>query len=186
MYTAEVLQKVVSVARAAAEAHARGQATYQAGGQTFDLDAGGWCLRFVRQVWEVALGIGAHDWQFDSPSAKVSLGMMDGAGLNIGKPAAGDLRPGDVLGMKTDAGTFGHIMLYLGEGAIAENTSAGNRGTPRQPGTKISLLGDVWERVQGVYRLGEWAGWQVGDPPGPLPLFKLPELVRDAGDLIAV
>ena len=29
-------------------------------------------------------------------------------------------------------------------------------------------------------------GWQVGDPPGPLPLFKLPELVRDAGDLIVV
>ena len=102
--------------------------------------------------------------KFDSPSAKTSLLMMDSAGVCIGKPAQSALSPGDILGMKTDAGTFGHIMLYVGDHAVAENTSSASRGVPLAPGTKLSGIGSVWERVQGVYRLGKYQGWQETDP----------------------
>ena len=50
--------RVVEIATQAAEAHQAGKSMITIVGHLFDLRAGGYCARFVRQVHEAALGIG--------------------------------------------------------------------------------------------------------------------------------
>ncbi|MEI6503313.1 MAG: hypothetical protein WCP21_20060 [Armatimonadota bacterium] len=99
--------------------------------QTFDLDAGGYCNRFVRQVFETSLGLSPFTWYFGAAKACQTL-----AKLKPYEVPLKDRQPGDILGF---AGDPGHICLYLGtdfdpsKELVAENTSA-RRGFPAAPG----------------------------------------------------
>lgn len=156
LYPQSIIKRVLAMAREAAQAHAAGAteytATQYADGsgvrQTLDLDAGGWCWRFIRQLFEVALGLQPGTWEFASASAKQTLTLMHQAGRDCSAP----LLPGDIAGIR--GGTWGHIALYLGDGLVAENTSSDSRGKPRRAGTKITPYSDLSGRVTETYRLG--------------------------------
>jgi hypothetical protein len=63
----------------------------------------------------------------------------------------------------------GHIVCFLGDGLVAENTSSTQRGDPRPAGAKISNLSDVdpdGSRRTGVYRVEQelpQESWAAGD-----------------------
>jgi len=158
-YTRAVMSRVVEIAKAAAKAHAAGARTYTAhqhingtgASQVLDLVTGGMCNRFVRQVYEVALGLNEQTWPYRAGRAIWTLDSLeaDRKGVEIG--TMGDLQPGDIVGIHT--GTYGHIAIYVGDGMIAENTSSKTRGNPRKIGTKLTPCDDIWDRVTGIYRL---------------------------------
>ena len=114
--------------------------------QTFNLSAGGWCNRFVRQVFETALGIAPFDWHFGALKAYQTL-----AKLKPYKVPIKDRQSGDILGCPTPkVGDSEHIAIYLGKGnpydpakeLVAENTISDERGFPRAAGTKVSSWAD--------------------------------------------
>ena len=148
MDSAEVRQKVVQNALAAAKSHQRGETRWG----EFDLAKGGMCARFVRQVYEKSLGIDPFAWEFAAPSARDMATKLRHAGLLI---PTGDREPGDVVQIGT--GYPGHVAIYVGEveGAecIAENASDASRGNPRAAGTKLTPWSAVASRVTGVFRL---------------------------------
>lgn len=155
------MSRVVEVAKAAAKAHAAGAETYTAHqrsdgsgvSQVLNLAEGGMCNRFVRQVYEVALGLNEQTWPYRAGRAIWTLDSLeaDRKGVEIG--TMGDLQPGDIVGIR--GGTFGHIAIYVGDGLVAENTSSDTRGTPRCKGTKLTPYSDLRERVTHVFRLAE-------------------------------
>ena len=154
-YTRAVMSRVVEIAKAAAKAHAAGARTYTAHqhadgtgvSQVMDLVEGGMCNRFVRQVYEVALGIPEQTWPYRAGRAVWTLDSLEAAHKRVNVGADG-LQPGDIVGIHT--GTFGHIAIYIGGGLVAENTT---RGTPA--GTKLTPYSALKERVTGIYRLAE-------------------------------
>jgi len=121
--------------------------------QSFDLDEGGMCNRFVRQVFETALGLVPFSWAYRGGTAKVTNGKLEDAGREV--PIA-DRQPGDILDIEM-AGP-GHICIYLGreydpnKELVAENTSA-TRGYPLRPGTKVTRYSVLVGRVSACYRL---------------------------------
>ena len=139
-YTSKQRDKVIGRAMAAVEARQAGQTAYKAGGQIFGLEAGGLCNRFIRQVFETALGLPEQSWTFRGATAKETLRQLAAAGYEVHMD---DLQAGDILGHT--AGKFGHIALYLGQPypdgrhLVAENTSW-TGGFPEKPGTKITRL----------------------------------------------
>jgi len=139
-YTSKQRDKVIGRAMAAVEARQAGQTAYKAGGQIFGLEAGGLCNRFIRQVFETALGLPEQSWTFRGATAKETLRQLAAAGYEVHMD---DLQAGDILGHT--AGKFGHIALYLGQPypdwrlLVAENTSW-TGGYPEKPGTKITRL----------------------------------------------
>ena len=160
MYSRDVMSNVVRIAKAAAEAHQRGHdsylATHEDGGgvsQLMNLAEGGMCNRFVRQVFEVALGLDPFTWPYRAGRAIWTIDSLQAAGLGIKERNAGDLKPGDIVGIHT--GKSGHIAIYVGDGMIAENTSSKTRGNPRKIGTKVTPYSAIAERVTGIYRLAE-------------------------------
>jgi len=156
-YTRAIMSRVVEVAKAAAKAHAAGARTYTAHqhadgtgvSQVMDLVTGGMCNRFVRQCFEVALGIPEQTWVYRAGRAVWTLDSLDAAGKGVGDA----MQPGDIVGIHT--GKFGHIAIYVGAGMVAENTSSNTRGMPRQAGTKVTPYSALAERVTGIYRLAE-------------------------------
>ncbi len=160
-YTRAVMGRVVEIAKAAAKAHAGGARTYTAHqhadgtgvSQVLDLVTGGMCNRFVRQVYEVALGIPEQTWPYRAGRAIWTIDSLEAAGLGIKERNAADLKPGDIVGIHT--GTFGHIAIYIGGGLVAENTSSSTRGTPRRAGTKLTPYDALADRVTHVFRLAE-------------------------------
>jgi len=168
IYTAKQRDKFVANALKAAEAHAAGKSTIKLGmkptAQVLDLDTGGYCARFVRQVAETTLGIAPMHWVFAAASARLMGGKLDRA--DLGFNAAGliigvgtPLQPGDILVWEdVDSGKFGHVAIYLGDcygdgrKLVAENTSSAKRGFPMRAGTKITQLRNM---------RGSWAAYRL-------------------------
>jgi len=128
---------VVMRASEVVQARQHGEKTFTAGGQTFDLEKGGYCNRFVRQVFETSLGLGAFGWYFGDATARATLDKLAPYLLS---PKV-KLQEGDIIGWHYGCGTYGHIAIYIGgeKKLIAENTSA-TRGDPRKAGTKVTRL----------------------------------------------
>lgn len=153
IYTAAQMRKVVSRAMAAVQARQAGHTEYIAGGQTFVLNVGGYCDRFVRQVVQSALGLAS--WEYAAASAYDTLALMAAHALPVGT-AISQLHPGDIIGW---TGYPGHIAIFVGDyydgrKLIAENCSS-RRGDPNAPGTKCTRLQDCRSGWR-AYRLGEW------------------------------
>lgn len=145
---------IVSVAKAAVAARVAGKSAVTLGAgqaaQTFDLDAGGYCARFVRQCVEVAHGLKPFTWPGCAPDAK---GMEKNLKKIAQKIPIEQREPGDIVCMNETSGKFGHIGLCVDPGTIAENTSSGRRGNPRPAGTKLTSWTIIAGSVSGVYRL---------------------------------
>jgi cell wall-associated NlpC family hydrolase len=142
LYNEKTRQAAIRRAMEAVEARRAGRATYKFGGQTFYLNMGGYCNRFIRQCFETVLGLSAFDWCFGAASARETLNKLDPYRIEV-KPSK--LQPGDIIGWYDGSGPYGHIAFYVGDyygdgrKLVAENTSA-KRGDPNPPGTKITQL----------------------------------------------
>lgn len=148
---------VAQVAQRAVAARKAGRTIYSEGGQTFALDQGGMCARFVRQCCEVAAGLPAFGAWFAAPTARQMEQNLKAAGKGVSDPA-----PGDIIAMNNQSYAAGHIGIFVGDGLVAENTSSGRRGDPGAAGTKISRLSDIGPReVSGYYRPFEGGGPSV-------------------------
>jgi len=147
--------RIVEIAKAAAFAHAEGKTRVVIAKTDFLVGpvygdngrAKGYCARFIRQLHETALGLGAFEWAYRAGDALQMEANLKRAGLQVGK-----LEPGDIVCLNKGAGKYGHIAIYLGGGEIAENTSSGKRGAPQEPGTKITgFSSSLKRRVSGYY-----------------------------------
>jgi len=159
-YTSKQRDKVIGRAMAAVEKRIAGSDTFTVTGQTFALNVGGFCNRFIRQVFETALGLPEQSWTFRGATAKETLQKLTGAGYEVHMD---DLQAGDILGHT--GGKFGHIALYVGDYygdgrlLVAENTSWIG-GYPQAPGTKITRLqtflarGNRWRAFR-LFRSGD-------------------------------
>lgn len=154
-YTRAVVSRVVDIGVNAAKAYRAGARSYTAHqhadgtgvSQVLDLSEGGMCNRFVRQCFEVALGIPEYTWLYRAGRAIWTLDSLDAAHKRVAAGGEG-LQPGDIVGIHK--GTYGHIAIYVGDGMVAENTT---RGTPA--GTKLTPYEELADRVTGIYRLAE-------------------------------
>ena len=137
LYTDKQKQAVVKRALQAVSARQKGKQAFIAGGQTFDLEKGGYCNRFIRIVFETALGLKPFAWYFGDETARLTLDKLAPYVL----PKGAKLQEGDIIGWYDGCGVYGHIALYIGgeKKLIAENTSA-KRGDPKPPGTKVTRL----------------------------------------------
>ena len=157
LYNEQQRQAVVARAIEAVQARIVGHNTVTLGdgnaAQIFDLVIGGCCERFVRQVFETALGLPPFSWWDDSQTAHDGLTKLAARGYEIAADA-NNLQAGDILGF---AGDPGHILIYLhtafdaSKNLCAENTS-GVRGYPSAPGTKVTALADVLAAHGGEFR----------------------------------
>jgi len=157
--TDEERRRVVQYAIQAAEAHAQGQQaiTIGVGGmrQKLNLVEAHYCARFVRQIYETALGLRRMSWPFCAPNAR---GMEENLRPHR-LSRTGERRPGDVVGMSTDStGPAGHNGIFVGAEAdpkktmIVHNSSGTRDGWPHVQGTKLSLWLEIRPRVTGIYR----------------------------------
>ena len=147
-------QRVVEIAIQAAEAHQAGHFTAEIGGTVFNLRQGGYCARFIRQCHEAALGLAPFGWAYRAGNALQMEDNLKRAGLQVLSP-----KPGDIVCINKDSGQYGHIAIWLGNGKIAENTSSGSRGNPKEPGTKITVLNSsIRARITGYYAVMPAAG----------------------------
>lgn len=152
LYSDKVRKAVVQLAGAAVGTRAASKSTFRLNkqAQVFDLDTGGYCNRFIRQLFETVLSLPAFKWRFGAERACLTLEKLKPYEVPLK-----DRQPGDILGF---AGNPGHIVLYLGreydprKELVAENTSA-TRGFPRLPGTKVTSYKTLAGRVTGCYRL---------------------------------
>ncbi|MHB8995376.1 MAG: hypothetical protein ACYC63_09030 [Armatimonadota bacterium] len=155
LYSAQQRRRVIRRAIEVVQARIDGKDEIRLGEgkarQTFDLKTGGYCNRFVRQVFETALGLAAFQWRYRAERACLTLKKLEPF-----RVALKDRQPGDLLGF---AGDPGHIVIYLGmecdpaKELVAENTSNGRRGFPRAAGTKVTRYEALRARVTGCYRL---------------------------------
>lgn len=154
-YTESDRRKIIQRAVEVVQARLQGQKQAPFGSgpacQTFALDEGGYCNRFVRQVFETALGLKPFAWPFAAARAYQTLRKLEPYRVPLAQR-----RPGDILGF---AGDPGHICLYLGRDCdpakelVAENTSSARRGYPSAAGTKLTSFATLKARVTGCYRL---------------------------------
>lgn len=153
-YKAEQKRAVIRRAIEAVQARIDGAESISLGSgvaQAFSLDEGGYCNRFVRQVFETALGLRPFAWRFAAARACQTLQKLEPYRVPLKQR-----QPGDILGF---AGDPGHICLYLGRDAdpakelVAENTSSARRGYPQKAGTKLTRFSTLQARVTGCYRL---------------------------------
>lgn len=160
---------ILEVALAAVNARKSGRSAVTLGSgqsaQTFDLDAGGYCARFVRQCVEVALGLKPFTWAGCAPDAR---GMEKNLKKIAQKVPVEKREPGDIVCMNETSGKYGHIGLCVDPGTIAENTSSGKRGSPRPAGTKLTSWTIIASSVSGVYRLKSAAVPTAGVPTHPV------------------
>ena len=136
--------RVAEIARQAVNARQHGQSHVTINGVTFNLKSRGYCARFVRQCHEAALGKGEWTWQYNARNAYEMERKLKAANTIVDEPAIGD-----IIGMSRAGHAPGHIGIYVGDGMIAENTSASG-GDPYAPGTKIRPL--LRARVSHYYR----------------------------------
>ena len=138
LYTTKQRYAVVKRAGDAVRQRQRGKTSWTIGRQKFDLETGGYCNRFVRQVFETSLGMGAFGWYFGDATARDTLDKLNAFEIEKGFVK---LQPGDIIRWYDGSGPYGHIAIYIGgeKKLIAENTSA-TRGDPNKPGTKVTRL----------------------------------------------
>ena len=137
----------MEIAVDAAKAHQDGLHAANINGTVFNLAKGGYCARLIRQVHECALGLESFEWAYRAGDAKQMEDNLKRAGLRVKRP-----EPGDIVCLNKNSGQYGHIAIFLGNGKIVENTSSGQRGKPREPGTKITTLSaNLKKRVSGYY-----------------------------------
>ena len=132
-----LLARVAQVAQEAGETAqgSPGSSEITVEGRSIAALPGGMCDKFARQVQELAMKIPDGSWQFHAGSAAQTEHL-----LIVDNRRIGGCIPGAVGCW--DDGTVGHIVTYIGNGYVAENTS-GTRGNPSRPGTKITKLDDV-------------------------------------------
>lgn len=155
-YTESKIKAVVTIAVDAARAHIKGKTSYRAGSgekaQTFDLDEGGMCARFVRQCFETGCQMSEKSWRYRGDNAIQMLKKLKDGGHAV---STSSLNVGDIIGHSKY--TNGHIAIYVGEldsvPSVAENTISSKRGNPVNPGTKLTPLGDM--SFSQAYRLHE-------------------------------
>ena len=137
LYTTNQRKLIVSRATEIVKARQNGKTSIVRGGQKFDLEQGGFCNRFIRQVVETALTLSPFSWYFGDTTARRTLDKLEPYKLEQGTT----LQAGDIIGWYDGSGPYGHIALYIGteKKLIAENTSA-TRGDPKPPGTKVTRL----------------------------------------------
>jgi hypothetical protein len=168
-YRQDMIDRVVAHALAAAKASQDGKTHLVLGdgmtAQRLSLREGGYCARFVRQVYETGCEFGEGRWRYAAPSA---LEMCKKLADDKHEVTDGSLTPGDIVGINRNCGAYGHVALYVGKiqgkDMIAENTSSGTRGNPRRAGTKLTPFEELRPRVTGVYRL--LAGVKAAHWPG--------------------
>ncbi len=137
---------VADIAEQVVAARRRGLTSFKVGKVTLNLTESGMCARFVRQCHEAAMGQGEQTWPYRGDRALAVNANLLAAGLGVG-----DRRRGDVICFV--GGEYGHIVIWLGDGMVAENTISGKRGNPRDPGTKITPLVEIGTaRIIGWYR----------------------------------
>ena len=156
-----VNKRVYEIAMAAVKASQEGKSSFTPKNTTtpqkFDLVEGGYCLRFVRQVFETALNIAPKAWKYSYAKAKDALRAMykDGKQCGDKTTSTDDLKVGDIIGITT--GVYGHIGIYMGKingiAMVAENTSSASRGKPMRAGTKLTPYALLKQRVTGIHRL---------------------------------
>lgn len=157
-YTQSIIDRVVKTALEAALASRQGKSSIIIGDlgsrQEFKLKVGGYCARFVRQVYETACGLAPFSWTYGAQTARQMTANLESGGHRVDD---GSLVPGDIVGIHRDSGKYGHIAIYVGKidgvATLAENTSSRTRGNPQTAGTKLTPYADVANRVTGVYRL---------------------------------
>ncbi|MEI6501600.1 MAG: hypothetical protein WCP21_11330, partial [Armatimonadota bacterium] len=112
-YSEEQRRKVIARAIEAGQARIKGSGEVSLGEgparQTFLLDEGGYCNRFIRQVFETTLALRPFTWRFGALRACLTLAKLAPYAVPLQ-----ERRPGDILGF---AGDPGHICLYLGRDA---------------------------------------------------------------------
>ncbi len=171
VYTGGEIGKVVANALAAARASQQGETRITLGEgaakQQLNLLVGGYCARFVRQVYETACGLRPGTWEFQASDAKAMTAKLASNGHRV---MEGSLQPGDIVGIHLGSGQYGHVAIYVGKiggkDTIAENTSSKARGNPQRAGTKLTPYSDISHRVTGVYRLVK------GTRPAKWPSFR--------------
>ncbi len=115
---------VANVAEQVVGAKRKRLRTISLGLVTFNLTESGMCARFVRECHEAALQHAEQTWPYRGDRALAVNANLKAAGLPVK-----DRQRGDVICFS--GGECGHIVIYLGAGLVAENTSSGKRGTPR-------------------------------------------------------
>jgi len=140
---------IAVVAERIVDARRSGMTKATLNGVEFRLNERGYCQRFVRQVHEAA-----HlPTPWASCCAHSTQQHLEGAGLRIPNALRGCIVSFSLSSPKcsTCGQSVGHTAICLGNGMVAENTSA-TRGDPRPPGTKITDLGVIgYSRVLGYY-----------------------------------
>ena len=148
-------QKLVAdIAREVVEAKLRGLTVYHRGHVEVDLTESGMCARFVRECHEMAADAQEQTWPCRATDAK---GIE--ANLRAGHYLVDTPQPGDICCLNRQSGKWGHIAIWLGDGLVAENTSCGSRGNPRNPGHKITPLTAI-----GASRVTCWARYYPAAP----------------------
>ena len=158
-------QEVAKIVTQAVAQRRSGDSSWECAGVVFDLEAGGYCARLVRQAFEAAIGLGEWMWAYKAATAYDMEALLRDAGLRTDSPM-----PGDIVCVNSSGTRPGHIGIYLGyiDGveSYAENTSCATRGDPREAGTKITPLSAIASRITGYYAALPSAvpvGYEVGD-----------------------
>lgn len=101
---------------------------------------GGWCAKFVRQVYEKALDLPPFSWPYTAPSAKLGAAKartLAARGIGTLIHLDKDIEPGDIIYLENASPReFGHVVIYIGwlhsgnVRTVAENTLARRGGGP--------------------------------------------------------
>jgi len=139
---------LAELAKHLCDLHAQGHKAITRGGQAFDLATGGWCARFVRQVYEATTGK-TFPWCDNTPpsNARGMEDLMVASQIEVASPLPGDCV---CFNRGTGSGLHGHTGIHVDADHFAENTSSMSRG----PGTVLSRYATTLRnRVSGYYRL---------------------------------
>jgi cell wall-associated NlpC family hydrolase len=155
--TQKQIERAVQIAQKFVQASIDGKASVTVGQVTHVPTETGMCARFVREVIQAATGRPESDTAgVFGANANETAKLLRAAGFSVGDTS--DLQPGDLV--YRPAGKPGHIAMYIGTGVpghigediFAENTSAGNRGIPRRPGTKYTPRGPISQGGFGTWK----------------------------------
>lgn len=135
-------EDVANIAIKVANAKIAGKKFVTINGITFNVIKGGYCARFVRQAHEAAMKLPEFSWLYSSPNALEMEKKLKANNTKTSYP-----QRGDIVAINRKTGKYGHIGIYIGNGKFVENTSSTKRG----PGTVISNIKDVEDRITGYY-----------------------------------